>query len=118
MMNVIKNVSELEVGNLVQYIGNTNDLCGTIMQVVSINPDKNQCHIEGQGHGLSRCDVKNIIVLKGKFILSTFQLPKNNRRAFDVDENLLDSVREFAEIKYFMARAHLVGDEYLTNVPF
>lgn len=60
----ITNVKDLEVGQTVQYIGNTCDLFGKIMKVHAINPDKNQCHIIAGDHYLTRCDAENILVLQ------------------------------------------------------
>jgi hypothetical protein len=62
---LISNVNELKIGDSIQYIGNTLGLFGEIMEVVSINEEKNQCHIRAplNEHYLTRCDANNIIKL-------------------------------------------------------
>ena len=68
---LISNVNELKTGDTIQYIGNTLGLFGKLMEVVSIDEQKNQCHVKTLDHYLTRCDAKNVLKLSNNINVMT-----------------------------------------------
>ena len=76
---IINNVNELSVNDTVQYIGNTLGHFTKIGKVVSVDSEKNQCHISFECGGyLTRCDAANVIKLKAQ--PSNVRCPSSNYR--------------------------------------